>query len=415
MGREVIARRHVFHVGGYDPIAVEARYRRFQRELSIFERTWGVTSVTSELVPAADNTPAWWMVTTQGPNWRVETIYEVLTWDDIILADFARPMGPRIVNWMKAFHEFILSGTVLKYFWASWSYGLFFFYPIAHVVLFACVAFVLGLWLGASFGFTSLLVAGAIGMPIFIGLFMTLGRRWRVNQAFEDWIFAREFVHGERADIDARLDSFADALIARARDTSLDEIVVLGHSLGASLVADFVERALAHDPDLGRRGPQVCILHLGATTPKFTLHPEGHALRRKMARLAAEPSIAWGEYQAPQDLIGFSGFDPVALSRGLERRGDRKPVIRLIAIADMLRWKTYLRYALKFMRVHYQFVMANEKRAPYDYFMMICGPVPFARMIATARGPLDLIAADGSFSGAAGPAADSGRTMRNFG
>jgi hypothetical protein len=36
---EIIAGRHLFHVGGYDPIAVEARYRRFQTELPIFERT----------------------------------------------------------------------------------------------------------------------------------------------------------------------------------------------------------------------------------------------------------------------------------------------------------------------------------------------------------------------------------------
>jgi hypothetical protein len=109
--------------------------------------------------------------------------------------------------------------------------------------------------------------------------------------------------------------------------------------------------------------------------------------------------MLWAEYQARHDLIGFYGFDPVSLSRGLAGRGDRKPVIRTIAITDMLRWTTYLRYALRFMRVHYQFVMANEKRAPYDYFMFVGGPVPFERMIAAARGPLDLIAVDGAFAG----------------
>lgn len=411
----VIARRHVFHVGGYDPIAVEARYRRFQRELAIFERTWSVTAVASDLVRAPDNSRAWWTVTTQGRSWRVETTYEVLTWDDIILADFARPMGSRLVNWMKAFLDFTLSGTVFKYFWASWSYGLFFFYPIAQLVLFAGVAFLLGQWLAGQLGFTSSLMAAAIGIPIFLGLFMSLGRRWRVNQALDDWIFAHEFVHGRRGDVDARLDSFAAALIARARDASLDEIVVVGHSLGASLVADFVERALARDPDVGRRGPQVCILSVGATTPKFTLHPAGHELRRKMARVAAEPTMPWAEYQAWHDLIGFCWFDPVSLSRGLARRGNRKPVIRVVAIGDMLRWTTYLRYAFKFMRVHYQFVMANEKRAPYDYFMMVCGPIPFTRMTEAARGPLDLISADGSFSDTASAAVNTERAICNSG
>jgi hypothetical protein len=45
--------------------------------------------------------------------------------------------------------------------------------------------------------------------------------------------------------------------------------------------------------------------------------------------------------------------------------------------------------------------MANERRAPYDYFMTVCGPVPFGRMIESARGPLDLIAADGTLIGGA--------------
>jgi hypothetical protein len=35
--------------------------------------------------------------------------------------------------------------------------------------------------------------------------------------------------------------------------------------------------------------------------------------------------------------------------------------------------------------------------------MMVCGPVPFTRMIAAARGPLDLLAPDGTFTEAATP------------
>ena len=45
---------------------------------------------------------------------------------------------------------------------------------------------------------------------------------------------------------------------------------------------------------------------------------------------------------------------------------------------------------------HYQFVMANERRTVYDYFMMMCGSAPFARTIVQPNGPDDLYAADGS-------------------
>jgi hypothetical protein len=40
--------------------------------------------------------------------------------------------------------------------------------------------------------------------------------------------------------------------------------------------------------------------------------------------------------------------------------------------------------------------MANERRAAYDYFMLVCGPAPFARTVLAPRGPDELFAADGA-------------------
>jgi hypothetical protein len=49
------------------------------------------------------------------------------------------------------------------------------------------------------------------------------------------------------------------------------------------------------------------------------------------------------------------------------------------------------------MRMHHQFVMANERRSTYDYFMMVCGPIPFTRSTLAPTGPVELIASDGAF------------------
>ena len=48
----MIARRHVYHLAGYDPIDAEAQHRRFGRQLDIFRRTW---NVTASLSPARDS------------------------------------------------------------------------------------------------------------------------------------------------------------------------------------------------------------------------------------------------------------------------------------------------------------------------------------------------------------------------
>ena len=220
--------------------------------------------------------------------------------------------------------------------------------------------------------------ASACGLAVFFVLLRWPGRRWRVQQLLDDWIFARDYLFGRRPDAEARLDQFAQALVARVRSGGLDEIVIVGHSLGAMFALDVIVRALALDPDLGRRGVSVCVLTIGATIPKFALHPSAKRLREVCASVVAEPSIFWVEYQSRADTISFYRFDPVALKRIAGDRLDGKPVIRRVQNHDMLSPGSFARYRRNVLRLHYQSVMANERRAPYDYYLMACGPIAFS-------------------------------------
>ena len=51
------------------------------------------------------------------------------------------------------------------------------------------------------------------------------------------------------------------------------------------------------------------------------------------------------------------------------------PVVRLVEFGRMLEHAMYRRIRLQFYRLHCQFISGNDKRALYDYFMLICGPV----------------------------------------
>jgi hypothetical protein len=74
------------------------------------------------------------------------------------------------------------------------------------------------------------------------------------------------------------------------------------------------------------------------------------------------------------------------------------PVIRRVQIHQMLSAPTLRRLRFRYMRLHYQFVMANELRAAYDYFMLMCGPAPFQRTVTEPNGPADLYGADGAYA-----------------
>jgi hypothetical protein len=147
------------------------------------------------------------------------------------------------------------------------------------------------------------------------------------------------------------------------------------------------------------------VLTIGATIPKLALHPAGGRLRACAETVAHEPDLFWVEYQARDDAISFYKFHPVAL-RAIGPAGDRtQPLVRRVQFHEMMSRRDFRRYRLSFMRLHYQFVMANAQRATYDYFMMACGPLPLRAIARAANGPLDLIAADGSVIAAAPAAA----------
>jgi hypothetical protein len=169
------------------------------------------------------------------------------------------------------------------------------------------------------------------------------------------------------------------------------------------LVLDVVVRALARDADFGRRGAMICVLTIGATIPKFALHPRAQDVRATIARVVAEPSIAWTEYQSRADTISFYKFDPVSLRHIPDDRLDGKPVIRRVQIHDMLLPETFARCRHSVLRLHYRSVMANDRRAPYDYFLMVCGPVPFLEWTMSPVGLLDFVAADGTYGDASRP------------
>jgi hypothetical protein len=397
----MIARRHVFHVAGFDPYDIAAQHRRFRRELGTFAKTWNVSAAASDMAQQDGATA--WTVTSHGPNWTVETTFQPLPWHDIVRDDLTKPAWPRFKAAAAAFVDIIASGTFLRYFAASHRYAFFFLVPFLDVVLFAVVGVIVGKVAAGELSLSVFMrpaVEATIQLVVFLLLMRWPGRRWRVEQGLADWVFARDYMRGRRHDLDDRLDRFAARLVARVRAGTADEIVIVGHSLGATLVVDLLNRALALDPDLARRGSAIAVLTIGATIPKIGLHPGGGRLRGCAEKVAREPDIFWVEYQARDDAISFYKFHPVTL-RAIGPAGDPSPpLVRRVQMHEMMSRKDFRRYRLSFMRLHYQFVMANALRATYDYFMIVCGPLPLPAIARAAGGPLELIAPDGSVAGA---------------
>jgi hypothetical protein len=128
MARTTVAKRLVFHIGGYDPITPPAgAQRRFVREMGRFQLTWSVKAFIDRLQSSADQTK--WNVTTTGPNWQVETEYHLVRWDDVIETFKRRTIWSRIPLGILAFLDFVVAGALGGYLRTNWHYAGFFLYP----------------------------------------------------------------------------------------------------------------------------------------------------------------------------------------------------------------------------------------------------------------------------------------------
>jgi hypothetical protein len=412
LNASMVSRRYFLHASGFDPYEAASSYRRFAREAARFAATWSVTAQVSALQQDRPSDSRWGVIT-RGPGWQVETEFLLLDWSDIVRGAIKEPAAIKLFRGIVAFTDLVRTGTARRYFRANWRYGTFFLVPFLNLFLFAAVAITAGGLAGAAVAAAlagaSLAAAGAgvaaavfTAAAVFAALMRWPGERWRVGQAMADWIFVHDLLRGRRPDMDARIEDFAARIVACAREADVDEIVVAGHSLGAAIAVDALARAFECDPALGRRGPKLALLTIGAVIPKITLHPRGARLHAQVRRLADEPSLTWAEYQARDDFISFYRFDPIALAPTDDVRRPDGPFIGRVQIHRMLGEATWRRVRFNYMRLHYQFVMANELRAAYDYFMLMCGPAPFRRTVTAVDGPAGLYGADGSYAGSSG-------------
>jgi hypothetical protein len=92
--------------------------------------------------------------------------------------------------------------------------------------------------------------------------------------------------------------------------------------------------------------------------------------------------------------MNFYPFDPIA-GHGIDVGADRRnPTIVPVRFREIIKPEHYNRFRWKFFRVHFQFVMANERPHAYDFFMIVCGPVPLKDRMADQAAALAIATGD---------------------
>ena len=178
----------------------------------------------------------------------------------------------------------------------------------------------------------SALVGMVVAVALSIALLQWPARRLFLQDLLDDWIFARNYIRGEHSVLGSRLEKAAESLCEAARGGEADEILVVGHSLGAALAIDLLDRALLIDPKLGEGRTRVSFLSIGSSIPSIALHRAATRFRAAVEQVANAPAIFWGEYQALTDVMNFYKVDPV-IDMGIK---GKSPLIRQVRVKAML-------------------------------------------------------------------------------
>ncbi len=383
-----VQHRHIIYVQGYDPRGLAQYYRMFRTELRKFGRLYRLAATISRPKSTPDGETASWTIETAAEDWQTRTSYDFLRFEDLIQRDLAAPIWRTVLQAIWIYWRLVFSGTIARFWQAHWRFATFITYP--HVLLLAEALCALAIALAFAGGLEALGIPDLVGIAASAALFLgVLGATLKYTEnltyllyLLSDTIWTWEFSHRQRPEWDQRIDRFAQYLADVARSSDAEEIVIVGHSSGSFLGTEILARALELDPALGRHGPRIVLLTIGGNFPIVGFHAVSQDFRDHLRELAVEPSIDWIDCQSRKDVMNFYPFDPIA-AHGIDVGSSRRnPTIVPVRFREIIKPEHYNLFRWKFFRVHFQFVMANERPHAYDFFMIGCGPIPLRERMA---------------------------------
>ena len=303
------------------------------------------------------------MARLEGADWAVDSEIRILAWDDLIKRSLAHPLPKRVLLGLVALCALLRNGTMRRYAAAHWRFAVFATLPILVLFLALMVSLMVGLlvkdWAGV-----------ALGVLVFCGLTILADRYVHLGLMLALWIFGRDFARESQPDVTARISSFADEIVQARQRRDVNEIVLIGHSLGATLLVAALAEALSRQDETAVDAPKMILTGLGSCLLKIALMPEAAWLRSAIQKIASTEAFAWQEFTSRRDLVSFHRANPVVVL-GLCCRGPRMDSIHPRAMISEAEWRRTRRTIL---RAHRVYLTGNSRRYFYDWGLMVCGP-----------------------------------------
>lgn len=369
----------MLYIHGFDPRGPGPYHTLFAQEAA---RSAALSGRPVEVGPrrrGQDMLASWTLAAGPGDG-RVEVQYDFLRWDDRVRARWSKgelALLGELAAWLSTWGGIGFFGVARKQARALWMAMLS--TPVVTGLYMLSAMVVISI-----LGFGAGVLAHTLGLPYWTGALPALASlllaptvwRWLEERLNVCWL-SRCFTYMRRRagepspDLAERDRAFAAAIAAAWADEANDEVLVVGHSLGALHAISALSRALADNPKLGADG-RLSLLTLGQPIAVFTPLPGAAGFREELEAFARAGHIAWLDVTSPSDPASACALDPLG-DIAFESHGryvQKSPRFHVFLTPEHFR--AIRRDPINF---HFQYLRAPDIAGGFDYFDMVGGPV----------------------------------------
>jgi hypothetical protein len=356
-----VRKRKVFYLPGYDPVPARHYREMYRREGA----AQAAISGYALHMRAAQGAGYAWQVRAEIDGVDTVTEVEFLGWNDIVLASMQAGILASYWLLLRTLWLYLRTGALWALIRLRPAPMLAALYPVVLLggqLLLGLLALMLAVWLLGWIGWP----LGLAALYGILWLFKRADRRIYAYYLLYVYAFSAWHAGGYPPALRARLEAFK-VRIAKALTQDNDEVLIVGHSVGAHLGVELLSE-MERDGMIKGNTP-LALLSLGEVIPMISYLPAARGLRRSLHRLGKSARVFWLDVTAPGDGGCFALCDPVAVS-GV---GDG-PKVLSAAFSQTLKPETYAARKRAFFKLHFQYLCAFDKPDKYDYFAITAGP-----------------------------------------
>jgi hypothetical protein len=367
--------RRVHYFSGFDPRGSRHYHQLCRAEAGKPQPDGSVLQVGSreKLHDRADRWAVEWRQTAGSAD-CVRTEHVFMSWADVIRAHWARTPAALVRDFVQAYiYMFgqVGAGTVWRMYRPIFKAGIL---PLALLLL-PLLLVLLAAWAAPWAG------AAALAATLLLwGLAVRGGMLWLIRIC----AFYRHASSSEVRGLDECTQNWTETIVRMQQDDPVDEVLLVGHSVGAFVMLPTVHGLLKDPRWLALRGTEPTnLLTLGHSLPMVAIAPAAHIVRQVLTELSHAERLCWWDVSARIDPLCFYRLHPLAGSSAETARG-HWPVLHAARFMHMYTPSRWARIRTNKLQAHFLYLMTSDKPGNFSWADVFYGPRSLEQQIAAS-------------------------------